>query len=485
MELLYKSAFSIAAKIKAGNLSAQETLEFFIARVERHNPELNAVVAFDYARARSRARAADAAAARGEDWGPLHGVPCTIKDALRVEGLVTVGGDPAHRDHIPKANALAVQRFVDAGAVIFGKTNVPFLSSDLQSFNEVYGVTNNPWNVERTCGGSSGGAAAAVAAGLTPIEIGSDIGGSIRTPCHFNGVYGHKPSYGLVPQRGHLPPGEHIFTEGDMAVVGPIGSNPDDLEKALDVLVGPPPEMAPAWSIQLPEARCTGPGQLRVAVWADDDLCPVHPEIKAAITAAADCLEALGASVNHSARPKFDTVKYLRNYRFLLGAAIGGSMPESVFEAMAEAMLSLNPDDHSDAAIMARAIGGPHRAWAREYERREAWRRIWAEFFEDFDVLLCPCAFLPAFPHDHDPNIDARRLECNGEQRPYWDVLFYAGLTLNGKLPATAVPVGLTGDGLPIGMQIAGNFLDDKTTLAVAKMLEREFRGFEAPAKFR
>ncbi len=481
MELLYQGAFSIAAAIKARRLEAREVLEFFIARVERYNPGLNAVVAFDFERARARARAADQAAQRGEDWGPLHGVPCTIKDALRVEGLVTVGGDPGHRDHIPKTSAIAVQRFIDAGAIVFGKTNVPFMSSDLQSYNEVYGTSNNPWDPLRTCGGSSGGAAAAVAAGLTPIEIGSDIGGSIRTPCHFNGVYGHKPSYGIVPQRGHLPPSEYTRTETDLSVVGPIGTCVDDLEQALEVLAGPLPEMAVAHSIQLPAARFAEVRQLRVAVWADEELCPVHPDISAAIHAAADCLQALGASVQRTARPGFPLEEYLRNYRFMVAAAIGGNLPESLVESMAEALQSLSPDDLSIPATMTRSCAGPHYLWAREYERREHYRKLWAEFFADFDVLLCPCAFVPAFPHDHSDDMDARVLDLLGEQRPYMDLMFYAGLTLNGWLPATAVPLGLSREGLPIGMQIAGNFLQDKTTLQVARILEREFRCFEGP----
>ncbi len=482
MNILYRSAFELARDIKTQQLLSVDVLEFFIERVAQHNPALNAVVAFDYERARARAKEADAAAQNGEDWGPLHGVPCTIKDALRVEGLVTTGGDPAHKHHVPTTNAIAVQRFLDTGAIVFGHTNVPFMSSDLQSYNDNYGTTNNPWNAERTCGGSSGGAAASVAAGLTPIEIGSDIGGSIRTPSHFNGVYGHKPSWGIVPERGHLPPGEFTQSEGDLSVVGPIGTCPDDLEQALDILVGPLPEMAPAYSIQLPPARTTEPTQLRVAVWSDDALCPVDTEIKAAIEAAADCLENLGATVNRTARPNFDLERYARNYRFLLGSAMGGSMPPSVFEAMSEIVRNLAPDDVSDAATQARAIAGPTRDWQRENERRLKFRQTWAKFFEDFDVVLCPSCFVTAFPHDHTPNFNDRTLLCNGEQRPYWDAMFWAGLTLNAYLPATAVPIGISSEGLPIGMQIAGNYLDDKTTLAVAKILEREFRGFEPPS---
>ncbi len=482
MSILYKSAFELATDIKAGKLSSAEVLAFFLDRIEEINPTINAVVAFDTERARVRAAEADAAAAKGEDWGPLHGVPCTIKDALRVAGLVTTGGDTKHKDHVPTSNAIAVQRYLDAGAIVFGKTNVPFMSSDLQSYNDIYGTTNNPWNVERTCGGSSGGAGAAIAAGLTPIEIGSDIGGSIRTPAHFNGVYGHKPSWGIVPERGHLPPGEFTQSESDLSVIGPMGTCVDDLEQALDLLAGPLPEMAPAYSIDLPAARVTDVKQLKVAVWSDDELCPVDSDIKGAIDAAADCLEQLGATVDHTARPDFDVRKYQQNYRYLLSAAMGGGMPDAVFSAMSDVLANTAENDMSDGAIMARGIAGPHRLFARENEKRLLFRKTWSEFFKDYHAVLCPCAFVTAFPHDHSPDQSARVLICNGEERPYFDVLFYAGLTLNAYLPATAVPVGTSSEGLPIGMQIAGNYLEDKTTLAVARILEQEFRGFQAPS---
>ncbi|CAN0598233.1 unnamed protein product, partial [Ectocarpus sp. 12 AP-2014] len=229
MSILYRSAFGLANDIKEGKLSAVSVLEFYLDRIERYNEGINAVVALDTDRALARAVEADKAAAAGEDWGPLHGVPMTIKDAWCTEGLVTVGGIPERKDFIPAENAIAVQRLLDAGVIIFGKTNVPFMSADLQSFNDIYDVTSNPWNSERTCGGSSGGAAASLAAGLTPLELGSDIGGSIRTPSHFNGVYGHKSSYELITLRGHLPPGEGVLSEPDLSCAGPLATCVDDL----------------------------------------------------------------------------------------------------------------------------------------------------------------------------------------------------------------------------------------------------------------
>ncbi|MEM1114474.1 MAG: amidase [Pseudomonadota bacterium] len=470
-DILYRSAFTLARDIKAQRLSASEVLEFFLDRVERFNPGLNAVVAFDLERARKRAKAADAAAASGDDWGPLHGVPLTIKDAFCTEGLVTVGGIPECRENIPRANALAVQKYVDAGAIIFGKTNVPLMSADLQSYNEVYGTTNNPWNTDHTCGGSSGGAGAAVAAGLTPLELGSDIGGSIRTPSHFNGVFGHKPSYGIVSQRGHLPPGEGTLSEADLSVVGPIGTSVDDLEQALDLLVGLNPEEAVAYRIELPPAPKASLANMRIAVWADDDFCPVDSEIREAILRTGEALAAAGASVDFEARPAINLEDNLSNYGFMLSAAIGGGMPDAVFEAMKELSAASDPADESFVMQQARGIAAHQRDWVRQMEKRQHLKAAWAAFFKDYDAVLCPCAFVTAFPHNQEGSQFERTLTVNGEQRPYLDILGWAGLTLNAELPATAVPVALSSEGLPIGVQVVADYLQDKTALAVARQI--------------
>ncbi len=481
MNILYVSPFALADAIKAQALTSKEVLEFFLQRVAAHNPKLNAIVTLDAERARGRAIEADMAAKDGADWGALHGVPVTIKDALGTEGIVTVGGVPECKDNIPGTNAIGVQRYIDAGAIVFGKTNVPFMSSDLQSYNDVYGVTNNPWNVERTCGGSSGGAAASVAAGLTPLELGSDIGGSIRTPSHFNGVFGHKPSFGIVSQRGHLPPGEHVLSEGDLSVVGPIGTRPDDLEKALDILVAPSPEDAKAYSINLPPARTTDPTQLRVAVWSDDSFCPVDTEIVAAIEAAADSLQQAGAGVNRTARPAIDFQDNHLNYLHTLMAAMGAGMPTGVFNMMKEIAGNADPADISPATVQARGISSSHYEWVHRIEKRAHLRAAWASFFEDYDVLLCPCVHLTAFAHDHQPDMFARTHTVNGESRDYLDLLMWPGITLNALLPATATPIATSSEGLPIGVQVVADYLEDKTALAVAKMLEQHHRAFVPP----
>lgn len=481
MNLLYRSAFEIAADIKDQRITAREVLEFFLDRVATINPQINAVVALDEERARARADEADIAASKGEDWGPLHGVPLTIKDAFCTEGLVTVGGIPDCRANVPSKNAVAVQRYVDAGAIIFGKTNVPFMSSDLQSFNEIYGVTNNPWDTERTCGGSSGGAAAALAAGLTPLELGSDIGGSIRTPAHFNGIYGHKPSFGVVSQRGHLPPGQDTLSDTDLTVVGPLGTCVADLEAALDIIADSAPGAASGWRIELPAPSFSQVSQLRVALWSDDEFCRVDPEIAACIESAGATLSQLGALVDGNARPDIDPLANHNNYIQLLMASLGGAMPDSVHQSAAEAVASADPADMSEPLLQMRGISISHKGWLKQNERRLRAREAWNVFFENFDVLLCPCAHVPAFPHDHTVPMDSRHLEVNGQNRPYMELLRWAGLTLNAYLPATAAPIGVTKSGLPIGVQIVAPFLGDRTSLAVAKILEEHHRSFTPP----
>lgn len=481
MSILYRSAFGLARDIKAGTLSSVGVLEFYLERIERLNPELNAVVVLDTERALARAVEADRAAAAGDDWGPLHGVPMTIKDAWATEGLTTVGGIPELQAHRPAGNAVPVQRLIDAGAVVFGKTNVPFMSADLQSYNDVYGVTNNPWDLKRTPGGSSGGAAAAVAAGLTPLELGSDIGGSIRTPSHFNGVFGHKSSYGLVSTRGHVPPGEEVLTEADLSVAGPIATCVDDLEGALELLAGDAPDLNSDPRATLPEPSFTAPDTLRVAVWADDTFCPVDPAIADHIRRASLALRGLGAQVDENARPDVDFEANHYNYVQLLMSVLGADMPQDVRDLARTMVSEADADDMSEPLLQMRGIALSHRDWLAENERRLRSRAAWERFFSDFDVLLCPCVHVPAFLHDHEPDLQARRLSVDGEKRPYTELLRWAGLTLNAYLPVTVVPLGTTRDGLPIGVQIASRYRGDLTTLAAARLLETHHRAFVPP----
>ena len=242
-EWAYKSAVELQQALTSGEITSRGLVEYFKTRMEQVNPSLNAIVASDFDGALARADEADAARAKGEHWGPLHGIPMTIKDTFEVVGMPCTAGSPSLAKHMPKHNAFTVQLLIDAGAIMFGKTNIPLFAGDIQSFNKVYGVTNNPWDVARTPGGSSGGAASALASGMTPIELGSDLAGSIRTPSHFCGTYGHKPTHGIISGRGHIPGPPGMLLEPDLATPGPMSRSADDLDLMMDVLAVPGPLM--------------------------------------------------------------------------------------------------------------------------------------------------------------------------------------------------------------------------------------------------
>ena len=234
-DLCFRTAGDLARAIAAKEVSSREMLEVFVARVERFDASVHAVITLDIERAEAAATAADAATARGESNGVLHGLPVTIKDAIETAGIRSTGGAVELMQHVPERDAPAVARLRAAGAIVFAKTNLPRWSGDIQTFNEMFGTTNNPWDVTQTPGGSSGGAAAAVACGLTSFELGTDIGGSVRTPSHFTGIFGLKTSYGLVSQRGYLDGMGGGVTDADINVFGPMARSADDLALLLDV----------------------------------------------------------------------------------------------------------------------------------------------------------------------------------------------------------------------------------------------------------
>ncbi|HEX7775362.1 MAG TPA: amidase [Parvibaculum sp.] len=477
----FRSASELIRMIQRRETSSRELLEHFIARVELHNPKINAVVAKDYDRARKKAKAADETLARGENLGPLHGLPMTIKDAFEVEGIVTTGGAPEYKDHVPARSATAVERIEAAGAVIFGKTNVPYMSGDLQTYNDVYGTTNNPWNLACGPGGSSGGAAASLAAGLTGLEFGSDIGGSIRTPAHLCGVFGHKTTFGIIPKRGHISPPPGTLREGDLSVAGPLGRSAEDLGLLLGVTAGPDWGMSSGWKLDLPPARARSPKELRVAVWIDDPFCDIDAESAALMKNAARSLEDAGAHVDWNARPAFTLAEITEIYLVLLHSVVGAGFPPALKERWMEAKKSLAPGDKSHAALQ--MIGGTigyadRMVWE---EKQTRIRAKWADFFKGYDVVLAPVLMRPAFPHDHASNWHARKLTVNGKERAYMDVLIWAGPAVVSYLPGTSAPVGITKEGLPVGIQIIGPHMGDRTTIAVAGMIEEINGGFKAP----
>lgn len=483
-DLHFKSASALGRMIQRGEVSSRELLEHFIARVEFYNPRINAVVAKDLERARKLAQAADEAQARGEILGPLHGLPMTIKDAYEVEGIVSTGGAPEWKNHVPKRSATAIERIQGAGGIVFGKTNVPFMSGDLQTYNDVYGTTNNPWNLACGPGGSSGGSAASLAAGLTAVEFGSDIGGSIRTPAHLCGVFGHKPTFGIVPKRGHLGPAPGMLREGDLSVAGPLARSAEDLALMLNVAAGPDWDQADGWKLDLPPARARGPKELRVAVWIDDPFCEIESESAALLKNAAKALEDAGANVDWNARPDFTLAEITELYLVLLHSVVGANFPETLKQKWAAEKLKLSPHDKSHAALQMRGATITYAERAIWEERQKQVRAKWANFFQSYDVVLSPVLMRAAFPHDQQSNWHARRIDVNGKSREYMDVLTWAGPAVVSYLPASVAPVGITSEGLPVGVQIIGPHMGDHTTIAVAGMLEEILGGFTPPPGF-
>ena len=465
----------LAGMIRRGKIGCLELLDHYIARIEKYDPTINAVVVRDFDRARKRARTLDR---KGAQTGKLHGVPMTVKESYDIAGLPTTWGVVEKRGDVAEANALAVDRLQAAGAVVFGKTNVPRMLADWQSFNEIYGVTRNPWNLERAPGGSSGGSAAALAAGLTGLETGSDIGGSIRQPAHACGLFGHKPTWGLLPPRGHAPmPGTAAVT--DISVIGPLGRSAGDVALAFDVMAGPDPADT-AMRYVLPRGPAGLKG-LRVAVWAEENSTQTDPEISALLLALGRHLKREGAKVSVTARPAFDPRAAFEVYLKLLSGALMARASAKEIEATIAGAQKLSADDNSADAVIVRAVPMLHGTWLALNEQRHRMRRAWQAFFQDWDVLLCPVHGMAAMPHRHDAPTHALRITVDGREIPWNDLLFWPGITCGFHLPASVAPLGMTKDKLPVGVQIVGPLYGDRMTLGVAGLLERSWRSFEAP----
>lgn len=478
-DICFGSATALAADIRAKKVGCLEALEHFWQRVERFNAGLNAIVVTDMERARSRAREADTAIARGESWGALHGVPLTVKESLDVVGMPTTWGLPSFKDNIPAANAAVVDRLLGQGGVLFGKTNVPALLADWQTFNPVYGTTNNPWDLKLSPGGSSGGSAAALAAGLTALETGSDIGASIRNPAHYCGVYGHKPSYGIIPLRGQLYPGN--VAPVDFFVTGPLARSAADLEAALRIMAGPDTLEADGWRLVLRRPRKRKLADFRIAVMTDSADSEVDGEIQSALHELADFLRKRGASVSDTARPELDFREAHATYIRLLRAATSRTQTAEMFQRNLEASRTLPADDQSYYARMVRANTIYHKDWLDADEIRHRMRYKWAEFFQNYDLLLCPAAASAAYPHDHAGERYQRTITVNGKQVSGLDQMFWAGISTLVDLPATVAPIGPSPRGLPIGVQIVGAGYDDLLCIRFAALLEKEYRAFTPP----
>ena len=478
--LAYESGLQLRKRLGTGDLSAVELLDYFLARVARFNPELNAIIELQEDEARAQAIACDKAQASqsAQSLPPFHGVPMTIKESFDVRGMHTTRGNPAFKDHIASTDALAVSRLRKAGANIFGKTNVPLDLADFQSYNAIYGTTNNPWDTERTPGGSSGGSAVAMAAGLSGIENGSDIGGSIRNPAHYCGVFGHKPTWGLLPPRGHAAPG--VLAQSDLAVIGPIARSAADLEALLLAEAGPDEIMASGYRLDLSQPNFTDLKRLRVAAMVNSPLAPVSQVCESRVEGVLDIVRHAGGQVNYDARPDFDLGEGHEVYQNLLWAVMASRSDDATYAQLAAEVAALAPDDRSARAQNLRARFATYRDYSTANEVRTHQRWAWHRFFQEYDVMVTPIMATPAFQHDHQP-FGQRTVDVDGAARPYFEQLFWAGLAINSYLPATIVPTGTLGGGLPIGVQIIGPEFGDLKVLRVAKLLELEGLAFVPP----
>ncbi len=482
-DLGLSSASELAGLIARKELASAELLTHYLGRIERLNRAINAVCTFDVERATTAAVAADAATARGDELGPLHGLPITVKDAIATEGIRSTGGATELADHVPTYDAPVVAAVKAAGAIVFGKTNLPRWSGDAQAFNTMFGTTNNPWDLTRGPGGSSGGASAAVAAGLTSFELGTDIGGSVRMPAHFAGVCGHKPSFGVVPQLGYLDHTTGGVLEADVNVFGPLARSVADLERILDVVAQPTIDRAAGWRLALPPPRAERAGGLRVAAWLDDPACPVATDIVAALHQAVALLEGAGVAVDRAARPDVGFDEVWRTGLPLISAATtpARTAEEWATQLAQAAAAEANAGEDPVRAMRAKASVMTHRDWLFLDERRQLLRRQWAAFFQRFDVMLCPVSPTAAFPHTHEGNVYTRSIDIDGATRPYVDVLAWTAFIGFVYLPVTVVPVGLTPGGLPVGIQVVAPYLEDRTALQLAGLIEQLTGGYQPP----
>jgi amidase len=479
-ELSFVSALGAARAIRTKEVSSAELTRHQLDRIERYNPPLNAVVTLMREEAMARARAADEALARDEWWGPFHGVPCTIKDTFEVAGVRTTSGAPQLANYVSRTDSVFVARLRAAGAVFLGKTNVPIWASDLQSYNEVFGTTNNPWDVTRTPGGSTGGGAAALAAGLGYLSIGSDIGGSIRIPAHFCGVYGHKPTLNLVSRRGQIvsPPGGPPSPPTDLAVAGPLARSAADLKTVLEVVGGPDSEDAIAYRWSLPPARGSRLTDYRIGFVLDDKFCPVTAEVKEVLATAIEALRKNGVTLEEGWPAGVVPAAQYDTFIFLRDSYYGSLLRDDQLEEMRKRAAD---QDGSYEAKRALAWTAPHKHFLAASGARMAARAVWQEYFRTHDAFLMPTTFIPAFPHDHSQPNEKRIIRTPEGPRKYSDMAFWISFATLTGLPATTAPVGLTREGLPVGIQILGPYLEDATPIDVAGGLTDVIGGFRPP----
>ena len=480
MDSAFWSATKLIRALRSKKIGALELLNHYAMRIERYDPKLNSLCVLDFEAARSRARAFDRASRRtNAKTGILAGLPMSVKESFDFAGYPTTWGLAEHKNNVAAHNAVAVERFVRAGANVFGKSNVPTLLADWETNNPVYGKTFNPWDVTRTPGGSSGGAAAALAAGLTGLEAGSDIGGSIRNPANYCGVYGHKPTWGICSMSGHALPGS--AHPADISAIGPLARSATDLELALSIMAGPNAIDGAGWTLDLAKPGRKTLRGMRIALLASHPTAETDVTVQNSIRELGRFLSRQGAKVSESALPAFDLGEAHRVFIQLLRGATSERQTPEVFARLLTVRGKLAADDDSYYAQMVRANTQAHKDWLKASNRRHQMRLAWSEFFKDWDVLLCPNAATAAFPHSMPGERWERMISVNGKPQPATTQMWWAGIAGMCYLPGTAAPIGLSPEGLPIGVQIVGPQYGDLSTIRFAQLLEREYCAFTPP----
>ncbi|MCE3602555.1 amidase [Massilia sp. P8910] len=480
MIIPFASATDTASLLASGEVCALELVDFMVARIVKLDPQINAVVVRDFEQARRAAASADAALKRGIRR-PLLGVPVTVKESFHVAGLATSWGIGAFRDWPCRTESVAIQRLKHAGAIIVGKTNIATALADWQCDNELFGKTSNPWDPCRTPGGSSGGSAAALAAGLSFLELGSDLAGSIRIPAHFCGVYGHRPTQGLISSQGYCFPG--TTATSDLGTIGPMARSADDLRCAIDLLAGPGSPESIGWRFKMPAARHDRVQGFRILLLDSHPLVPSSDADRQQLDTLATELRKLGATVATESPLLPSLAEAAHVFMRILIPQNVARLSEEHYAAALESIHAIAEDDTSLMAVGLRACIGNPRDGFRANEARVRLKLQWQRLFRDWDVVVCPVSPTAAFAHDDRPMED-RRLSVDGLPISYFDQMAWISFASLCGLPATSVPCGLNREHMPNGLQIIGPHYEDHTTLAFASHLERHFGGFVPPPRF-
>jgi amidase len=490
VQIPFLSASEMALLIRNKKISSVEITQLMLSRIAAFDQKINAINVLLKEEAIKKAGEADEALSRGAVMGPLHGVPMTIKDSFRIKGVITTAGNPALRNYIPEEDASAVARLRNAGAIFLGNTNVPYMLDDHQSFNEVYGRTRNPYNLERSPGGSTGGGAAALAAGFSYLSLGSDTAGSIRIPSHFCGVFGHKPTIDLVPKKGQIPPlpGSLPYKSNGLSVAGPLARSAEDLGLLLEICGGPVEPDSIGYSWKMPGIRKKDLKDFRIKFVVDDPLCPVSSEIKPVIDEAIQSFSREGIMLEEGWPSTINPEEQFLNYVYLLQAYISGGATDKEIERLRIQAQSAGNDLEK---VRAHAYSDPHKYFKIQESMRLKARENWQQYFRDYDAFILPVAFMPAFPHIekpwllHNPDPASKRILKTPEgDRDYDDIIFWISFATLTGLPATVFPIGLTQTGLPVGLQVIGPFLEDATPIFLAGKLAEITGGIRHPEGF-